>query len=66
MRNLLKERNLTQQSVADALGVHQTLVSQWCTGRTKPSLEYAQKLAVLLGVSTDDIIAVVRTASQNK
>ena len=61
LKELSKEKKITQQEIADTIGVHQTLVSQWFTGKTKPSLDHAQALAKLLGVSTDDVISAVRT-----
>ena len=66
LKELSKEKKITQQEIADTIGVHQTLVSQWFTGKTKPSLDHAQMLAKLLGVSTDDVISAVRTKAAER
>ena len=36
LRQLMNEKNLSQQKLADVLGVNQTTVSQWLLGRKKP------------------------------
>lgn len=42
---------LTQQEVADAVGVVVMTVSRWCRGATEPSADDIAKLADALGVS---------------
>lgn len=39
IKQLMVERNLSQQQLADILGVNQTSVSQWLLGNKKPSYE---------------------------
>ena len=60
LKNLIKGKGLTQTDVAVKLGVHQTLVSQWCHGKSNPSIFDAEKLAALLGVSVEEIIRCVK------
>ncbi len=38
------------------LGVHQTAVSQWELGKTLPDLLTAQKLALIFGITIEDLI----------
>ena len=55
LKNLLKENNITQSMIAEALGVHQTLISQWCHGKSKPNINQASDMAKYMGVSIDAI-----------
>lgn len=45
LTNLAKIQNLTQNEIAQKLGVRQATVSSWLTGRTKPDIDQIQKLA---------------------
>lgn len=42
---------LTQEELAERLGVTQQAVSSWANGRTKPSAEVMAKIEDLLGIS---------------
>ena len=39
IRQLMYDHNLSQQKLADALGVHQTTVGQWLLGKKKPNYD---------------------------
>ncbi|MBQ8352672.1 MAG: helix-turn-helix transcriptional regulator [Clostridia bacterium] len=39
IKNLMAEKGLTQQALADALGVNQTTVGQWLLGKKKPGYD---------------------------
>ena len=39
IRQIMIEHNLSQQKLADILGVNQTTVSQWLLGKKKPNYE---------------------------
>lgn len=54
--DLLKEKNMTQSTVAEKLGVHQTLISQWCRGKGTPNIRATMKLARILGVDYTIVI----------
>ena len=58
MNQILKLRksiSLSQKELADAVGVHQTAVSQWETNKTYPDIDTAKLLAELFNVSIDTI-----------
>jgi transcriptional regulator with XRE-family HTH domain len=55
LKEIIKESGKTQQQIADEIGVHQTLVSQWSSKKTKLSLVDASKLARIIGVSLERI-----------
>jgi transcriptional regulator with XRE-family HTH domain len=45
---------MTQETLAEALGVTQQAVSAWLRGVTKPSPERIKRIETLLGVSATD------------
>lgn len=52
---LRKQAGLSQQQVADAVGVTRQTVSNWELGQGAPALDRAAALARLYGVSIDDL-----------
>ncbi|MBQ6265627.1 MAG: helix-turn-helix domain-containing protein [Clostridia bacterium] len=50
------ERGLSQQRLADLVGVHQTAVSQWEKGRTAPDKQSLLRLSSVLAVSADRLL----------
>lgn len=48
---------MTQETLAEALGVTQQAVSAWLRGVTKPSPERIAKIEAMLGVPADDWLA---------
>jgi transcriptional regulator with XRE-family HTH domain len=55
-KTFVKQKGSTQQALADALGVHQTLVSQWCTGKCKPNVHQISKIASTLNASVGEVV----------
>lgn len=51
-----KKAGLTQQQVADELGVSDSAVNQWEKGKTFPRTEFLPKLAKLFGCTVDDLL----------
>jgi transcriptional regulator with XRE-family HTH domain len=39
IKQIMQEKNLSQQKLADILGVNQTTVSQWLLGKKKPGYD---------------------------
>lgn len=57
-RQILKRREalcLTQEMLAELVGVHQTSVSKWEAGRAEVSLRHRRALAQALEISKDDL-----------
>lgn len=48
IRSLRKAAGMTQQQLADIIGVTQTMVARWEAGRAKPSAKNAKKIKELL------------------
>lgn len=56
IRDLRNNCGLTQRELAERVGVEQSTISMIEKGERKPSLDLAEKLADIFGVSTDDIL----------
>lgn len=53
---LRKQQNLTQQALAELVGVHLTQIQRYEKGDTQPTLEVIRKLALALAVSADALV----------
>jgi transcriptional regulator with XRE-family HTH domain len=56
LATLRKGHNLTQQQLADRVGVHLTQIQRYESGATQPSLEIIRQLAIALSVSADMLL----------
>ncbi len=52
-----KKRGLSQEEVAEKLGVSRQTVSKWETDETLPDIRQAKKMALLYHLSLDELIA---------
>jgi transcriptional regulator with XRE-family HTH domain len=57
LRQLRKEKSLTLQQVADALGVTRACVSKWETGRSEPDLGSIDAIGAIFGFSASELLA---------
>ena len=55
LEKLIKKRGLSQEKLANAMGVTQGAVSQWVLGISKPASDKIPKLAKALGCSIDEL-----------
>ena len=53
-----KEKNMTQEELAEKLNVARQTVSKWETGETFPDVDSLKKLAILLGFSIDFALGI--------
>lgn len=53
-----QRRGVTQEGLAEALGIHRQQLSRFETGRSSPSAEQLRALAEHLQVSVDEILGV--------
>ncbi len=58
IKQLMSEKNLSQQKLADELGVNQTTVSQWLLGRKKPGYDSILLLYEKFGVSPNQLFGI--------
>lgn len=54
--DLRKEQGLTQQQMADTIGIHVNSLKKYETGQAQPSLDVLKKIALTLHVSTDFLL----------
>ncbi|HHU12520.1 MAG TPA: helix-turn-helix transcriptional regulator [Clostridiaceae bacterium] len=57
IRYLRKKSHLTQSQLADILGVTQTSVSQWESGRNFPDIKTARRMAEFFDTTLDQIMS---------
>jgi len=53
---LRKDKAMTQQEMADAIGLHVNQVRRYETGSAQPSLEALKKIAVAMSVTIDSLV----------
>ena len=56
LRKIMKEKNITSRSLAMSIGVTETYISYWLTGKKTPSLKIIERLADFLDVTTSALI----------
>ena len=56
LKTLRLFNNLTQQSLADKLGVSFKTISHWESGYSEPSLSFLIKLKEILNVSYEELL----------
>ena len=54
--NARKNKGLSQEAVAEKLGISRQTVSKWETDETLPDIQQSKKLAILYGLSLDELI----------
>ena len=59
IKKLLKEKDITQQELADTIGVKQSTVSLWVRGKTEPGGEIVKKIFRAYGVDLLGIAAAL-------
>lgn len=56
LNTLRKQRGLTQQALADSVGLHVVQVRRYEGGSSQPSLDAIRKLSIALSVSADALL----------
>ena len=56
IQTLRKQKNLTQEALADLVGVARQTIAKWETEESAPDLETAGRLASVLDVALDDLV----------
>ena len=56
IKRLRKEKGISQEALADAIGVSRQAVSKWETDVSVPELEKLLKLSELFGVTLDELV----------
>lgn len=66
IRTLRKERNISQETLAQALNLSFQAVSKWETGATLPDVALIPAIASFFGVSTDELFDFNRMEQEKK
>ena len=66
LKELRKEKNMTQQDLADILNITDKAVSKWENGRCLPDLYFLQKLTEIFNVSEKEILNGERNFKKKK
>jgi len=57
LQQLRKEKELTQEQLAEELFVSRTAISKWESGRGYPSIDSLKAISILFSVSIDDLLS---------
>ena len=66
IKRLRRERDITQEQLAEFLHLTPSAISQWETDRVLPDIQYLPKLAHLFKVSSDEILGINVEASDEE
>lgn len=58
IRELREERDISQQELADMLGINRVSVTQWEKGTTAPAFQRIKLLSDIFNVSTDYLLCI--------
>ena len=56
----LKQRNMTQEELAKRIGVNQSMISHYITGRSMPALDTLSRICTELDLDANEILCVER------
>lgn len=56
LKEILKEKGVTQLSVSKAMKLSSVTINQWATGKTMPSVESLIRLCEILEVGLEDLV----------
>ncbi|MDT2884902.1 helix-turn-helix transcriptional regulator [Lactococcus lactis] len=58
LKELRKEKDLTQNEFAERLGIKQNSYSDWENGKSEPNIKMLEKIAVFFDVSIDYLVGI--------
>lgn len=64
IKELMKEKHITQDTLAERLNCSQGAVSMWCTGKSYPHITTIMKMAEVMGVPVEDIVCCFKEAAE--
>lgn len=65
LKELRKERNLTQEDIANMFSVTKNAVYSWEVGKSQPSIEIIKQLAQYFGVTIDYLLNFTQDDADN-
>lgn len=64
--SVMKEKKISQKSLADFLDVREYTISQWKNGKSQSYMKYINKIADFLGVTTDYLLGTAEISLGEK
>lgn len=58
IKDIMVERKLSQQKMAEILQVNQTTISQWLLGRKKPSFDNIVAIYTHFGITPNELFGI--------
>jgi len=58
LRDIMVDKNLNQTQIAELIGVKQSQVSEWLSGKSNPGYDSLRMICKALDVSGDDILSL--------
>ena len=55
---VLAEKNVSNKTLAEQIGVGQATMSKWVTNTSQPNLEMLVKISTALGVTIDELVRI--------
>lgn len=55
-KTVLKQKKMTQEKLANQIGVSQQLVSFWCVGKMEPSIKHLKLISQVLKVDMETLV----------
>lgn len=65
MRELLADRDWTQEDAAEAMGTRQSTISCWLLGIRSPGLDSCERISDAIGVPMAQIVEMVRVDARD-
>ena len=66
LKRLLEYKNLTPTELADKMGIHNSTIYYWISGRSLPNLDRLFKLARALNVTPEFLLSLVQESDWYK
>lgn len=65
LQKLRSEKNLSQEQLADKIGVSRQTISAWESGKASPELDKITTISKLFSVSIDELVGEIKTKASN-
>jgi len=62
---MIRERGISQRTIARICGKSDTIVSRWCAGRLRPDPASLAILSTFLGVPAGDLVRPIRIGGED-
>ncbi len=60
LADALKQRTITQEELAKKIGVNQSMISHYITGRSMPALDTLSRICSVLDLDANEILCIER------